>query len=91
MSKYGGHCGADYFPKWLRKLLSFPLNDACRLHDRFYENKKHSKLKSDLIFFYYGFRISAIWLIKGVIGILFVPLFFMAVTLFGKRSWKGLQ
>jgi hypothetical protein len=44
------HCGPKIFPEWINKLLSKRFNLACKVHDKAYANKIHSRFKADNYF-----------------------------------------
>jgi hypothetical protein len=83
------YCGPTYFPKKLRKILSFPLNKACRLHDRFYSKKTYPRIKADFIFFFYSIKISLLRTIRGLLGLVLAPIYLLAVIPFGILSWRN--
>jgi len=83
------YCGADYFPKWLRRILSFPLNPVCYLHDLAYEDKDRYKIIIDLKFLAQCVSYSVKNIAMGTLGLLLAPIYFIAVLCFGRRSWLG--
>ena len=82
------YCGPYFFPEWLKKLLSFGINDACKLHDHYYTVKDLPRFLTDLIFMYHIIWCSILNILKGVYGLVAAPFFFVLIVMFGKRSWN---
>lgn len=45
------YCGAKWFPRWLRKLLSKHFNKSCELHDAKYQVWNNSRANIDKEFY----------------------------------------
>lgn len=86
MKKY--YCGPYYFPRKLTKILSVSVNESCKTHDTHYKFKTHPKLLADLIFLFSMLYESCKNVLKGSLGIIMAPIFFLFALTFGLISWN---
>ena len=90
MKKNKHYCGADHWPKWVKRFLSFAFNPACKVHDLDYgEKTPYTREEADIRFKNHMDRLA---IKKKNFKFFFLYLsttYYFVVMKFGDKQYKG--